>query len=309
MAWRGAQRFRAATAKTSCWALVLAASGCFSDPGGVGAQSGSPGSTGMVGPGSTGSSTTDQDPSASTSGPATVTPTDPGSTSLTAGVTTDVDTLGESSTSSPGSTTGVAECVTRQELFNVELAEDDWEFTDEPGTSVVEGALVLSVTENILDDVNKVEVAGGWTGLEGASVTVELGQTPTESSVIQMVRFTEADPVEKTGPDLLSFRVHMMQSVAALQIWHSVANANQVEEFTAEFNPNLHRWLRVTKAEELLVFETSEDGREFSPFYDMVDIFDLTGATVGMAVNNYQSISGPESVSFESFELVTCAQQ
>lgn len=303
MAWRAVRQLQAAATKTACWALVLGVGGCFADPGDLDAETVTSGSTGVSGPGSTSgpsSSSTAPDPSAS-GGPVTTTGTDPGSTGLTRGVTTEESSSTSSSTSSASATTDQPECGSLEEEFEGALS-GDWTYTDMDNVAVGGGALVLTVTADVTDGVNKVELVSAWTGLEGASVTVELGQTPSDVGTAQMIRFTTPG----RDPDLVVFRVREEGVGPQLQVWHSVNNMNPQDAFAISFDPTAHRFLRVRQEGDELLFETSEDGGEFSERYSMEDIFELSGAAVAMATTNTVALDEDESVSFESFELVDC---
>ncbi len=284
-----------------CSALVLG--GCFSDPEVVEAgETTAAGSTGLVPTGSGGpaeSGSTQPDPSESTSGGAI---TDPGSSGDSTGQTTVSDTTAGGGSS--GSTTGpVVVCEPFFDDFD-DGPSRDWTYTQPQNTALEGGAMVLSVTAASDDGVNKLELVGGWSGLDGASVTVEFGQVPSQPGVIQMIRFTSTDG----SPDLVAFRVHELPGGTELQVWHAVNNADFQEPIAVAFDSSAHRWLRVREEGDRLFFETSSDGVAFSEFYDMDDIFDLTGAAIGIAATNYLPVIEPEAVSFESFELTECAE-
>lgn len=279
-----------------CSALALG--GCFSDPPVPGAGESTEGSsTDALATGSTGrsgSASTEPDPSVSTSGG---TSTGPDPTRGSTGQTTDADS--SSSGGSGSSTTGsVVGCESLLDEFDADSADEAWTYTQLENASAVDSEMVLTVTPQ-LNDVNKMEIPGGWTGAGGVTVTVELGALPTGVAVNQMIRITSTDP----DPDLVAFRVQQGASNTDLQVWHATNNANALEPISVPFSPLQHHWLRVRQAGDMLYFETSADGLDFSEFYEMEHSFDLDGAAVGIAVTNFQVLDEPDTVSFASFQL------
>lgn len=154
----------------------------------------------------------------------------------------------------------------------------------------VNGRLVVQVAANAAGD-DCGHISRHAYDATGSQVSIELVSVPNTAKAWLFVM----DPDEEDG-------VGMGIDAGTLQVV-SASDANYVVLTTVVFDPQAHRWLRISEASGTVHFEASPDGQLFSDLHAAPVVVDLTHVTVFMGAGASGLQVNPTTIELDNFNI------
>ena len=210
------------------------------------------------------------------------------------GSSTTTDTAASSSggTTEGGSTTSGRElCPFVFDDFEDGIIAPGWTLSSAANVAESGGELVLTITPMVGDFVS---ARRDGLDLSAATVTVELGMpVGVEGAQVLLNAFTPKD-------DRLLMLIH--NDTISLRRGFPGNPSLQVLQ-DAPFDPALDRWARFEIRNQVLSFQTSENGDSWTTLLDQPYDWDYSVASFGLSASNFVVLPAPETPSFRSFEV------